>query len=203
MGLFGRDTRTTSEFHPHTDTPGPAPSRSVDGPGGTVISHGATVTGQLSGSTDIRIEGTVDGAIDGRAGVLVAEQGSVTASIRGASVVVAGSVVGDILADERIQLDPTASVVGNLVAPRILIQDGAALQGKVDMKSPPKRGQAPPAKDEPAKSKASEGKDQGSVPAPSGSDSEQAGADDGAAGGDTNPADKPGQGNPQRGPKKR
>jgi cytoskeletal protein CcmA (bactofilin family) len=111
----------------------------------TVIAVAGRVTGEVAGSGDVRVDGTVDGAIHCGGQVLISEGGRVTASVRGQSVTVAGTVEGNINADERIQLDPTARVVGDLVAPRILIQDGASLQGAVEMTAPPKRGTRPAA----------------------------------------------------------
>jgi len=54
-------------------------------------------------------------------------------------VAIAGTVVGDVTADEKIELEPTARVEGNITAPRILIRDGATFKGQVNMKDPERR----------------------------------------------------------------
>jgi cytoskeletal protein CcmA (bactofilin family) len=59
--------------------------------------------------------------------------------VHGKTVTVAGTVTGDITADDRIELEPSARVDGNITAPRILIQDGATFRGQVNMKEPSKR----------------------------------------------------------------
>ena len=61
------------------------------------------------------------------------------ASVHGRAVIVAGRVIGDITADDKIELQPTAEVDGDITAPRILIEDGATFRGKVTMKPPEPR----------------------------------------------------------------
>ena len=52
---------------------------------------------------------------------------------RARSIVVEGTVEGDLYALESISIRPTARVMGNLLAPRVAIADGANFNGKVDM----------------------------------------------------------------------
>jgi cytoskeletal protein CcmA (bactofilin family) len=72
---------------------------------------------------------------------MVAARGRVDATVHGRVVMVAGRVIGDITADEKIELEPTAEVDGDITAPRILIRDGATFRGKVNMKPPEPRGE--------------------------------------------------------------
>ena len=72
---------------------------------------------------------------------MVAPRGRVDATVHGRVVMVAGRVIGDITADEKIELEPTAQVDGDITAPRILIRDGATFRGKVNMKPPEPRGE--------------------------------------------------------------
>ena len=81
----------------------------------------------------------VKGTIDGEGGVTVAEQGRIEATVHGRTVAIAGTVVGDITADEKIELETTARIEGNITAPRILIRDGASFRGQVNMKDPERR----------------------------------------------------------------
>ena len=54
---------------------------------------------------------------------------------RARTIVVDGTVEGDLYALESISIRPTARVLGNLMAPRVAIADGASFNGKVDMAS--------------------------------------------------------------------
>ena len=133
MGIFGRD-----EQSPQAKTPQPVAreeAKRVPQPdGGTVIARPTSIEGRVFGTGEMLVDGAVKGAIEGSAKIRIARDGIVEASVHGRTVSVAGSITGDISADERIELEPTASVNGNITAPRILIQDGASFDGQVNMK---------------------------------------------------------------------
>ena len=102
----------------------------------TVIASPSKIEGRISGSGEIVVNGLVNGTIDATGTVKVGEKGRVEASVHGLVVSIAGTVVGDVTADERIELDVTAHVDGNITAPRILIKDGANFRGQVNMRKP-------------------------------------------------------------------
>jgi len=99
----------------------------------TVIGSTIVIEGEISGEDSLLIHGTVRGRIDLRERVEVATDGVVEASIVAPVVTVYGTVAGDITADERAELRAECQVVGDVRAPRILIADGAAFKGRVDM----------------------------------------------------------------------
>ncbi len=135
MGLFGRDSQQ-SDARPSQParTPAvPAAKKTT----ATTVAQGCQVEGSLAGSADILIQGEVRGSIASTGQVVVAESGSVHATIRARSISVAGRVKGDLTADDVIQLEPGGVVHGDLTSPRILIKDGANLQGQVEMSKPP------------------------------------------------------------------
>ncbi len=100
----------------------------------TTIGPSTTISGALTSDEDIRIEGHVEGNVLVRDGsLIVAEGGVVTADIRGTRVVVQGRVDGSIMANERIELSPTAQVEGSLSANRVIIAEGARFNGRIDM----------------------------------------------------------------------
>ncbi len=137
MGIFGRDERN-SQSKPEAATPSgrqQAAGQTASG-GNTVIARGNRIEGTISGSSDIQIEGELKGVVDGTGHLRVASQGLVEGNLAARTVVVAGTVRGDILAGETIQLETSATVEGNITAPRIRIADGATFEGKVHMKNP-------------------------------------------------------------------
>ena len=146
MGLFGRDTQTQTPraTQSHTNqSRGPQPGST------TTIAEGTRVSGEITGSSDLRIEGEFDGSISISGLVFVAETGQVKTSIRASKVTVAGRVDGDIFGDLLIELEPSAVVTGDLLAPKILIREGASLQGRVEMASPPGTSQGADSKKKP------------------------------------------------------
>ena len=136
MGIFGRDEPNPDQ-QPAQPAVKPATSPSPQEAGDrTVIARPSKIEGRVSGSGEIIVNGLVNGTIDATGTVKVAEQGRVEATVHGRIVAVAGSVAGDITADERIELEPSARVDGNITAPRILIKDGATFRGQVNMREP-------------------------------------------------------------------
>jgi cytoskeletal protein CcmA (bactofilin family) len=133
---------------PGTDEPPvpaqPGPSTSMrpaavaasarDGQPGVPIGRSILLKGELSGSEDLAVEGTVEGTIELRDNVLtIGPNGRIKAQIFAKSVIVLGTVSGNITASERVDIRDAGSVDGNIVSPRVAIADGAHFRGSVDM----------------------------------------------------------------------
>jgi cytoskeletal protein CcmA (bactofilin family) len=99
----------------------------------TVIGPSFVVDGEITGSEDVLVQGTVKGRITLKEGLVVAASGVVEADVETATVEVAGQVTGNVSASERVELKAESRVAGDLHAPRILIADGARFKGSVDM----------------------------------------------------------------------
>jgi cytoskeletal protein CcmA (bactofilin family) len=144
MGIFGRDDEVP-ENTPVQKAPKDSAKPATTGARGgsenrTVIARSTRVEGRVHVSGEIVINGEHKGAIEGSGSVRIAENGRVEAKVNARDVSVAGHIKGDITASERIELSASASVEGNIAAPRILIQDGATFKGQVIMKDSPARG---------------------------------------------------------------
>lgn len=136
MGIFGRNEPNPEQQAAQPNAK-PAASPGLQDTGDrTVIARPSKIEGRVSGSGEIVVNGLVNGTIDATGTVKIAEQGRVEATVHGRVVNVAGSIAGDITADERIELEPSARVDGNITAPRILIKDGATFRGQVNMREP-------------------------------------------------------------------
>jgi cytoskeletal protein CcmA (bactofilin family) len=138
MGLFGRDDRGESKLDESASKAKPRgkPAGDAAVPRVSVIAVQTRIEGTILGSEEVRIEGQVTGTVDVTSRLVVAEGGRVEGKIAARSVLVAGTVLGDILAAERTELGPTCRVEGNITAPRIQIHDGASIDGEVLMKKP-------------------------------------------------------------------
>jgi cytoskeletal protein CcmA (bactofilin family) len=100
----------------------------------TTIGPALSIQGEISSDEDLIIEGRVGGHIVMKNGSLtIGKQARVDAHVRGARVQVLGALQGNIAATERIELAPTAAVVGDLSADRIVLVDGATFNGRIDM----------------------------------------------------------------------
>ena len=100
------------------------------------IGKSIAIRGDLTGEEDIVIEGQVDGKVEfPKSEVTVGKEGRVRAEIRAKAVVVVGHVVGNVNATERIELRGSGIVEGDVRAPRLVVQEGAVLNGQIEMTS--------------------------------------------------------------------
>ena len=116
--------------------------------GQAVVSIGRSIVmkGELSGSEDLAVEGTVEGTIELRDNVLtIGPNGRVNAQVFAKTVIVWGIVNGNITASERIDIREEGSVDGNIVSPRVAIADGAHFRGSVDIQKKGAHVVKPPA----------------------------------------------------------
>lgn len=98
------------------------------------VGHGTTLTGETNFQMLLRVDGHLTGTVTSDGGtLLVGTNGQVDANVSVAVATVNGLVNGDIIATEKIQLGRTAKVVGNIAAPRLVIEDGAILEGSCAM----------------------------------------------------------------------
>jgi len=89
--------------------------------------------GELLGDEDILVEGRVEGRVDVSKAFRVGLKGVVVAEVAAGTVAIAGHVVGNVRAAERVELLPTGTLEGNIHSPRIVIGEGARFTGRIDM----------------------------------------------------------------------
>ncbi len=111
---------------------------SVNTPGSSgraaVIGPGIYINGDISGDENLLIEGKVDGKIRLEAHqVDVGKSGRVNADIKAKVIKIAGQVRGDLTGTEKVIISRSGNVHGNIVAPRMTLEDGAIFKGSIDM----------------------------------------------------------------------
>jgi cytoskeletal protein CcmA (bactofilin family) len=98
------------------------------------IGKSIVISGELSGSEDLTIEGQVDGKIEFRDHVVtVGSNGRIKAQVIAKSIIVLGRVTGNLTATEKVDIREKGSVEGDIVAPRVAIADGSHFRGSIDM----------------------------------------------------------------------
>lgn len=106
-------------------------------PGGDTVANigkSISIKGDLSGNEDLQIDGNVEGRIDLPSNQLtIGEDGKVKADIHAKAVIVVGHVHGNVSATERIEVQASGVVDGDVRAPRLVVQEGAVLNGAVEM----------------------------------------------------------------------
>ncbi len=99
-----------------------------------VIGSSIVINGTVTGDEDLLIEGTVEGTIDLSAHqVSVGESGRVNADVTARIVRIDGQVSGDVVGKEKVIISQTGDVRGNVIAPRVTLEDGAMFKGSIDM----------------------------------------------------------------------
>ena len=115
----------------------PAPKSAETGKVRAVIGPSIVIKGDLSGDEDVLVHGTIEGTVQLRNNNLtVGTEGSVKANVRAQVLNGEGTMDGDLMGDERIIIHQSGNVRGNLIAPRVIIEDGAKFKGSIDMDTP-------------------------------------------------------------------
>lgn len=92
------------------------------------------VKGEITGSEDLQIDGSVEGLVNLEDRKLtVGPSAKVTADLVAREVVVYGNVKGNLRARDRIEIKKDGSVVGDLATARIMIEDGAYFKGSIEI----------------------------------------------------------------------
>lgn len=102
----------------------------------TNVAAGTHVVGRLTGQEDLRVQGTVEGVVRLDATLYVDPEGVLLAEVFARDIVVSGTIVGDVTADNAIVLTASARVIGDLQAPRVSVAPGAAFRGAVATEAP-------------------------------------------------------------------
>ena len=108
----------------------------IDNPVGdieTIIGRGTTITGQLQGSGNIRIDGHVEGGIAITGDAVIGESGSVQGDVKAGSLTVAGTVTGNVDCDGNLSIHATGQLVGDVRVRSLNIADGGIFKGRSEM----------------------------------------------------------------------
>ena len=92
------------------------------------------VKGEIFGNNDLLFDGSIEGLVQLQEGQLtIGTTAQVTADIIADSVIVYGTVKGNVRAKDRIEIKKDGSVTGDLTTPQILIEDGAYFKGSIEI----------------------------------------------------------------------
>lgn len=105
------------------------------------IGEGVIIEGKIASAQDLRIDGKVEGTIEvGNHGLMIGTGAAIKANLVARSILISGVVTGNVTATERVNVEATATVDGDITTPCLLMADGAVIRGKVEAGTP--RGSA-------------------------------------------------------------
>jgi len=150
MAMFDKH-RGSKESNPTASEPKvaqtpPAVNAAPAGSGDKVamIGKGISISGDVSADSNLRIEGVIEGrSVASSHDVEIAETGRVAAAVTARVVRIAGEVTGDIAGSDKVMIARSGRVEGNVVAPRVQLEDGALFRGSIEM-NPDRAAEAKP-----------------------------------------------------------
>ncbi len=111
-------------------TPAPTTGSSVP----ATIGSSIYFKGELSGEEDFIIQGKVDGEIKlHKNNLTIGIDGVINANITANIIIVEGRLNGDLFGSENVIIRKTGNVLGNIISPRVTLEDGAKFKGSIEM----------------------------------------------------------------------
>ncbi len=105
----------------------------------SVIGEGSIFEGKFYINGSLQIDGRFEGEIRTEEQLIVGEMGKVKTDILARKVIVGGTVIGNIEAEEEITLLSTGRVLGNIRAPKVNVEDGVVVEGEISISAGQKK----------------------------------------------------------------
>ncbi len=102
----------------------------------TILAEDIHFEGLIGFSDSLMIKGNLKGEIKASGDLYIGENAMIEAGIRAHSVSLKGKVIGDISADTKVELFASAQVVGDIMAPDVIMESGCQFNGICRMQSP-------------------------------------------------------------------
>ncbi len=102
----------------------------------TVLSETTSFNGVMKFKTSLKINGNFKGEIISDGFLIIGEKAVVNANIKANSVIIAGEVRGDVVANERLEMLSTGRLYGNIKTKKLKMADGVIFEGSCEMIKP-------------------------------------------------------------------
>ena len=100
---------------------------------GTIVGSSVHLTGAIKDSSDITIFGSVEGEVNSDAKVIIEDSAHVKGPVTAREVILSGFVNGTVVARDRLELNASGTIKGNIDTNELLIHSGATFIGKCKM----------------------------------------------------------------------
>ena len=103
----------------------------------SVIGETLHFKGELSAGEDLVIEGKVEGIVNqGKCCLTLKPKGILLAKVNATKIFIEGRVEGDLSATVGVTIRKSGEVTGNIIAPKVAIDEGATFNGNIEMRAP-------------------------------------------------------------------
>lgn len=99
----------------------------------TILGEGTVCEGTLTVPHSVRIDGSFKGKIETNEVITIGQNGVVEADIIAKSAIIGGKVIGNVIVDDRVELESKSSLIGDLKARDLIINEGAIFHGNCSM----------------------------------------------------------------------
>jgi len=106
----------------------------------SVIGEGSIFKGKFYINGSLQIDGRFEGEIKTKDQVIIGELGKVKTDITAKKVIVGGTLIGNIEAEEEVFLLATGRVLGNIRTPKVNIEEGVVVKGEISISAGQKKG---------------------------------------------------------------
>jgi cytoskeletal protein CcmA (bactofilin family) len=132
MGL-----KKSREGGPGADCPEVPPTRPARGREPATLGGSIRICGDVTGEEDLLIEGMVEGRVELQDGeLIVGRRGDVTADISARAVNVRGQLTGNVAVTDRVEVQSSGQLRGDIVCPTLIVHEGAEINGSITTKRP-------------------------------------------------------------------
>ena len=90
-------------------------------------------TSKLRTKSSIQVNGQVEGDMESQDSIVVGDSGKITGNVKGAFLLVAGHILGNVEVSHQLHLNKSAVINGNVSCESIIIDEGAVLNGNLTM----------------------------------------------------------------------
>ena len=136
MAIFGKQEVPSNPVAAAVPVSSPTSGRAA-GTSISTVGAGTLLKGELSGTSDVRLEGRIEGNVMLEADLTVGSGGVVEGDIEAIAVKVAGEVHGNVIASRAIEVLTSGILHGDLEAPNVSIASGGFVKGSVSMPGRP------------------------------------------------------------------
>ena len=108
-----------------------APRRTA--PGYSIIDDRMTIRGEIDTDGTVRVEGKIEGSTHRAGTLIVTTHGGVVGDVQAGDVTVSGTIHGNVHATGRVEIEPGATVHGQIRAHSMQLHEGATIHGQVSI----------------------------------------------------------------------